>query len=104
MLKRRSHRAAADLVFALGLRGARPRRPPPARASGVRARSLRVCPTLRDPADFSPQARPWASPGKNTGVGCHALLQGLFLTQGLNLGLLHCRQVHYHLSHEGNPR
>ena len=88
MLKRRSHRAAADLVFALGLRGARPRRPPPARASGVRARSLRVCPTLRDPADFSPQARPWASPGKNTGVGCHFHLQEIFPTQGSNLCLL----------------
>ena len=35
---------------------------------------------------------PWNSPGKNTGVGCHGLLQGIFLTQGLNLGLLHCRQ------------
>ena len=31
---------------------------------------------------------PWNSPGKNTGVGCHALLQGIFPTQGLNLGLL----------------
>ena len=31
---------------------------------------------------------PWISPGKNTGVGCHALLQGIFLTQGLNLHLL----------------
>ena len=30
----------------------------------------------------------WNSPGKNTGVGCHRLLQGLFLTQGLNLHLL----------------
>ena len=30
----------------------------------------------------------WDSPGKNTGVGCHALLQWIFLTQGLNLGLL----------------
>ena len=39
---------------------------------------------------------PWNSPGKNTGVGCHALLQGIFLTQGLNPGLLcllHCRQI-----------
>ena len=34
---------------------------------------------------------PWASPGKNTGVVCHSLLQGIFLTQGLNPGLLHCR-------------
>ena len=31
---------------------------------------------------------PWDSPGKNTGVGCHALLQGIFPTQGLNLHLL----------------
>ena len=34
-------------------------------------------------------------PGKNTEVGCHFLLQGIFLTQGLNLGLLHCRQFLY---------
>ena len=34
----------------------------------------------------------WGSPGKNTGVGCHALLQGIFLTQGLNLHLLHILQ------------
>ena len=34
-------------------------------------------------------------PGKNTGVGCHALLQGIFLTQGLNLRLLHCRLIFY---------
>ena len=32
---------------------------------------------------------PWDSPGKNTGVGCHALLQGIFPTQGLNPLLLH---------------
>ena len=41
---------------------------------------------------WTPPARllcPWDSPGKNTGVGCHALLQGIFLTQGLNLHLLH---------------
>ena len=38
----------------------------------------------------------WDSPGKNTGVGCHALLQGIFLTQGWNLGFLHCRQILYH--------
>ena len=34
---------------------------------------------------------PWDSPGKNTGVGCHALLQGIFPTQGLNPGLPHCK-------------
>ena len=38
------------------------------------------------------------SPGKNTGVGCHALLQGFFLTQGSNTGLPHYRQIIYHLS------
>ena len=44
---------------------------------------------------------PKNSPGKNTGVGSHSLLQGIFLTQGLNLGLLQCRQILYHLGHQG---
>ena len=44
------------------------------------------------------------SPGKNTGVGCHALLKGIFPIQGSNPGLLHCRQILYHLSHQGSPR
>ena len=44
------------------------------------------------------------SPDKNTGVGCHALLQGIFPTKGSNPGLPHCRQILYHLSHQGNPR
>ena len=43
--------------------------------------------------------RPWGSPGKNTGVGCHSLLQGIFPTQKSNPGLLHCKQILYHLSH-----
>ena len=47
---------------------------------------------------------PWNSPGKNTGVGNHSLLQGIFLTQGLNPGLLHYRQIIYRLSHQGNPK
>ena len=38
---------------------------------------------------------PWNSPGKNTGVGCHFLLQGIFPTQGFNQGLLHWRQILY---------
>ena len=38
---------------------------------------------------------PWNSPGKNTEVGSHSFLQGIFLTQGLRLGLLHCRQILY---------
>ena len=35
------------------------------------------------------------------GVGCHLLFQGIFLTQGSNPGFLHCRQILYHLSHQG---
>ena len=62
------------------------------------------CPTLCDPMDYSPPGSsvPWDSPGKNTGVGCHALLQGIFSTQELNPGLSHCRQILYHLSHQGS--
>ena len=45
----------------------------------------------------------WDFPGKSTGVGCLSLLQGIFPTQGSNLGLLHCREILYHLSHQGNP-
>ena len=41
-------------------------------------------------------------PGKNTGVGCHFLLQGIFLTQKLNSCLLHCRQILYCLSYQGS--
>ena len=62
---------------------------------GVVARS---CLTRCDPVDCSPPGSSvhGASPGKDTGVGCHALLQGIFPTQGLNLYLLHCRQIlHY---------
>ena len=47
---------------------------------------------------------PWNSPGQNTGVGSLSLLQGIFPTQGLNPGLLHCRQILYQLSHKGSPR
>ena len=42
---------------------------------------------------------PWDFPGKNTATGCHFLLQGIFPIQGSNPGLLHCRQILYHLSH-----
>ena len=44
------------------------------------------------------------SPGKNTGVGCHTLLQRIFTTEGLNPGLRSCRWVLYCLSHQGSPR
>ena len=46
---------------------------------------------------------PWDFPGKDTGVSCHFLLQGIFPTQGLNPGLLHCRQILYWLSYTGSP-
>ena len=49
-------------------------------------------------------SHPWNFPGKNTGVGTHSLLQGIFPTQGSNLGLLHCRQIPYHLSPQGSPK
>ena len=63
------------------------------------------CPTLWHPIDHSPpgSSAHGDSPGKNTGVGCHALLQGIFPTQGSNPGLPHCRQILYHLSHQGSP-
>ena len=46
--------------------------------------------------------RPWDFPGKNTGVGCHFLLQRIFPTQGSNLGLPHCRLMLYLLGHQRN--
>ena len=46
----------------------------------------------------------WNSPGKNTGVGFHFLLQGISPTQGLNLSLLHHRQILYQLRYEGSPK
>ena len=39
---------------------------------------------------------PWNSPSKNTRVGCHFLLRGMFLIQGSKSALLHCRQILYH--------
>ena len=46
---------------------------------------------------------PWDSPGKSTGVGCHFLLQGIFLTQGSNSDLPHSRHTLEPLSHQGSP-
>ena len=49
---------------------------------------------------------PWDSPGKNTGLGCYFLLQGIFPTQGscpYLLCLWHCRWILYRLSHLGSP-
>ena len=66
------------------------------------------CSTLCDPVDCSPTSLlcPWDSPGKNTGGGRHALLQGIFPTQGSNprlLCLLRCRRVLSPLNHRGSP-
>ena len=63
------------------------------------------CLTLCNPMDSTLQGSClWNSPGKNTGVGCHSLFQRIFLTQGSNLSLLHCRWILYHLSHQGSPQ
>ena len=58
------------------------------------------CPTLCDPVDIY---SPWNSLGKNTGVGSHSLLQGVFPAQGSNPGLPHCRWILYQLSRRGSP-
>ena len=47
---------------------------------------------------------PWNPPVKNTGVGCHFHLQGIFLTQGSNPSLPHYRQILSCLSHQGSPK
>ena len=61
------------------------------------------CPTICDPMDCSlPGSSVHEdSPSMNTGMGCHALLQGIFPTQGLNPGLPHCRRILYCLSLQG---
>ena len=63
----------------------------------------RWCLTLYDPMDCSSSVFyvHWNSPGKNTGVGCHALLLGIFPTQGSNPGLSHCRRILYCVNHQG---
>ena len=62
------------------------------------------CPTLCDPMDCSMPGSSVHrnSPGKNTWVSCNDFLQGIFPTQGLNSGLLHCRRILYHLSYQGS--
>ena len=73
--------------------------------------SIQRCPrvsrsvTLWDPRDCSPPGSSvhGDSQGRNTGVGCRSLLQGIFPTQGWNPGLLHCRQILYRLKQNGSP-
>ena len=60
---------------------------------------------LKSPGTVASQAPlSMNSPGKNTGVGSHSLLQGIFPIQKLNLGLLNCWWILYHLSHQGSPQ
>ena len=65
------------------------------------------CLILCLPVDCSPPgfSTHGDSPGKNTRLSCHTLLQGIFPTQASNPGLLHCREIFFnHLSHQGSPR
>ena len=68
------------------------------------------CPTLCDPMDSmwphgpTRLLHPWNFLGKSTGVDCHFLLQGIFLTWGSNPGFLHCGQTLYRLSHQRIPK
>ena len=64
-----------------------------------------LCPTLCNPMSYSSPGSYVHddSSGKKTGVSCHALLQGISPTQGLNSGLPHCRWILYQLSHQGSP-
>ena len=63
------------------------------------------CSTICDPTACSPARLlcPWDFPGEDNGVGCQFLLQGIFLTQGLNLCLLHWRVDSLQLSHPESP-
>ena len=65
----------------------------------VKGAQLTVSNSLRPRGLYSP----WNSAGRNTGVVSLSLLQGIFPTQGLNPGLLHCRRIFYQLSHKESP-
>ena len=72
--------------------------------------TMKVCQLFSHVQQFAPHGwQPtellcsWNSPGTNIGMGSHSLPQGIFQTQGLNPGLLNCRQILYHLSHQGSP-
>ena len=78
------------------------------RASARTHARAQSCPKSLRPHGLQPTRLlcPWDFPGKNTGVGCHVILQGIFLISGLNLRLLcllHCRQVLYHWHQLGSP-
>ena len=77
----------------------------PSYVAGVLCLVTQSCPALCDSMDCSPPGSSVRgnSPSKKIGMGCHALLQGIFPTQSLYLGLLHCRRILYHLSHQKSP-
>ena len=62
-----------------------------------------LCPILCPTMEYSLPGSSLYGTGKNTGVGSHFLLQGIFLTQESKPGLLHCGQILHHLSHQGSP-
>ena len=67
--------------------------------------SCSVMPNSYNPMDCNPPWNcPWNSPGKNTEVGFHLLLQGIFTTQGLNLGLFSSQADSLPQSHQGSPK
>ena len=72
--------------------------------SNVLCLVAQLCLTLGDSTDCSPPGSSvhGDSPGKNTKMSCHALLQGIFPTRGSNSGLLHCRLILSCLSHQGS--
>ena len=77
--------------------------------TSIHPRSLQSCPPLCDPMDCSPPGSSvyGDSSGKNTGVGCHFLLQGILTTQGSNphlLSLLHWQAGSLPLAPPGKPR
>ena len=61
------------------------------------------CLSLCNSMNYRPPGYPRDFVHENTGVGCQFLLQGIFLTQELNLSLLHCRQILLSLSHQRSP-
>ena len=65
----------------------------------VKVKVAQLCLTLQPRGLYSP----WNSPGQNTGVCSHSLLQRIFPTPGSNPGLRHCRQILYQLTHQGSP-
>ena len=71
----------------------------------VKVKVAQSWPLFATPWTVAPQVFcPWDSPGKNTGVGSHSLLQEIFPNQVWNPDLLHCRQILYCLSHQGSPK